>query len=147
MQNIERLLEGVNDTILISSERISKKEVEQLEDKDSEKLNEIKNYQSLWRAVITQALMDAGNNCKKPEYKKIKAEAISWLSGYSDGFEQVCIMADLPADYVKQKAKEAIKRGCKWRNETGFSEIRKKLKTKRLKDFNSGTLQTSSLVA
>lgn len=72
---------------------------------------------ALWRAVIMQALIDAGNNFKRPEYKSYKAHAISWLSGGSDDFLEVCSLADLEPDYVKKMAKEAISRSCKWRKD------------------------------
>lgn len=75
-------------------------------------------YRALWRAVLTQALMDAGSNSGKAEFKKEKARAISWLNGDSDDFNEVCTMAGLEPSYVKRKAKEAIKNGCKWRLET-----------------------------
>jgi hypothetical protein len=74
-------------------------------------------YRALWRAVITQALMDAGSNSKKIEFRKEKARAISWLNGDSEDFSDVCALAGLDAGYVKKKAKEAIKNGCKWREE------------------------------
>ncbi len=70
---------------------------------------------SLWRAVITQALMDAGSNSAKMELRKEKARAIAWLSGVSEEFDLVCHLANLPPHYVRKKAKEAMARGCKWR--------------------------------
>jgi len=117
MQNIEWLLNGVNDLLFVSSDRISKTEATHIQGENIKQENDIASYQALWRAVITQALMDAGNNFKNPENKNVKAHAVSWLSGYSDDFQQVCIMADMNPNYVKQKAVEAIKRGCKWRKE------------------------------
>lgn len=65
---------------------------------------------------------------KKSEYKAIKAHAISWLCGDSDDSQQVCLMANLEADFVKQKAKEAIKRNCIWRKSNNvFIKKNKKL--------------------
>ena len=97
-------------------------------------------HTALWKAVITQALMDAGSNSKKPAMKKAKAQAISWLNGNSDDFAEVCIMAGLDPQNVKEKAKEAIKRGCKWRVEPGLgkkSQQNKKtnIKANQAKDF------------
>lgn len=74
-------------------------------------------HTAMWRAVITQALMDAGNNSKKLEMRKEKARAIAWLNGDGDDFKEVCIMAGLDPQHVKNKAYEAIKNGCKWRVE------------------------------
>jgi hypothetical protein len=101
----------------VSSSRISSKQVERgfLDNQDGEHLC---GYRALWRAVITQALMDAGSNSNKIEFKKEKARAISWLNGDSEDFIEVCEMAGLEPCYVKKKAKEAIKNGCKWREET-----------------------------
>ncbi len=94
---------------------------------NSENNSSIKGDISLWRAVITQALMDAGSNSKKMEMRKAKAEAISWLSGSCDDFETVCSYAHLNPDYVKTKAKYAIARGCVWRelNPNSFIKNRK----------------------
>lgn len=76
-----------------------------------------KGEQALWRAVITQALMDAGSNSNKTELKYEKAQAIAWLSGRSSDFHEVCALAGLEPSYVKRKAREAIERGCIWREE------------------------------
>jgi hypothetical protein len=111
-------IEGIfEDNLNLTSDRISLEEFEALKpQKEEGESQENLAYKALWRAVITQALMDAGNNFKKPEYKSIKAHAISWLNSDSDDFNQVCIMADLNPEYVKQKAKEAINRNCVWRS-------------------------------
>ena len=100
----------------ISSSRITSKEMEYsiLPEQEGD---DFCSYRAMWRGVITQALMDAGSNSAKIEMKKEKARAISWLSGLSDDFEEVCDLAGLSPDYVKKKAKEAIANGCKWRVE------------------------------
>ncbi|MGB1540003.1 MAG: hypothetical protein ACPG80_03500 [Rickettsiales bacterium] len=77
--------------------------------------NPVKGEMALWKAVITQALMDAGSESKKPEAQHEKARAIRWLLGYSEDFITVCLNAGLDPDYVYQNAKAAIKRGCAWR--------------------------------
>ena len=77
-------------------------------------------YVSLWRAVILQALQDAGSNSKKPEFKKNKARAISWLTIESDDLKEVCEMAELPVKYVMKSSAKAIKNNCKWRRDAGF---------------------------
>lgn len=106
-----------NDFVeLLASERMSRKDASssQLEDQGAEHMC---GYRGLWSAVITQALMDAGSNSKKPEMKSAKAKAISWLNGDSEDFTEVCIMAGFEPDYVRKKAREAIANGCKWREE------------------------------
>lgn len=73
---------------------------------------------SLWKAVITQALMDVGSNSKKKEFTKAKAEAQIWLLQDNDDFREVCHLADMDPDDVRQKAIIAIQNGCKWRKES-----------------------------
>jgi hypothetical protein len=100
----------------ISSSRISTKEMygSFLSDQEGEQKC---GYRALWSAVITQALMDAGSNSNKLEFKKEKARAISWLNGNSEDFIEVCEMAGLDSNYVRYEAIKAIKNGCKWRKE------------------------------
>lgn len=92
---------------------------------------ETKHYESLriqamWRSVITQALIDAANTSKKKCNKINKIRAIQWLRGDSEDFHTICALADMDADYVKAKVKDAMQRGCKWRkdkNRTGPIDI------------------------
>lgn len=77
---------------------------------------DILGIQALWRAVITQALMDASSNSSKVIDKVERARARAWFSKSNPDFLTVCAYADLDPSYVLQKAKEAIKRGCKWRS-------------------------------
>ncbi len=72
---------------------------------------------ALWRAVITQALMDAGSQSSKREMKQDRAQAIAWLAGTSDDFKEICARAELDPDYVRVKAQDAVRRGCAWRRE------------------------------
>lgn len=72
---------------------------------------------AMWKAVITQALMDAGNKSAKMEAKQEKRHAIEWLLSNSDDFIIVCLNANLDPSYVRQKARCAVKRGCIWRKE------------------------------
>lgn len=74
----------------------------------------------LWRAVITQALMDASSNSQKSENLRHKHEALQWLKGDTDDFLTVCEHAGLDPDYVREQAALAIKRGCSWRLPAGL---------------------------
>lgn len=78
---------------------------------------------ALWRAVITQALMDAGSTSGKAQMRYDRAQAIAWLSGTTDDFHEVCTRAHLHPDYVRKKAKEAIHRGCGWRKGMKFRTL------------------------
>lgn len=92
-----------------------------------EKLNGIR---SMWRAVITQALMDAASNSKKRENLKAKREAKNWLLGESEDFLDICCLADLNPDYVKKKARLALARNCVWRNDRKKKVLEEKKSTK-----------------
>ena len=83
----------------------------------------IKGEQALWRAVIVQALMDAGSNSAKMEAKYERSQAICWLSTYSEDFKVVCDFAGFPADYVRTNSLKAMARGCKWRAESLRKEM------------------------
>lgn len=73
--------------------------------------------QALWRAVITQALMDAGSKSTKREAKFHRAQAIAWFSKRNPDFQLVCALAGLEVDYVFEKAHKAIRQDCKWRKD------------------------------
>jgi hypothetical protein len=74
---------------------------------------------SLWRAVITQALMDAATASRKAEARRIRADAIDWLLSPSDDFDNVCDNAGLDPDYVRARAASALERNCAWRLPAG----------------------------
>lgn len=71
--------------------------------------------QALWRAVITQALMDAGSTSTRLEAKVARAQAIAWFTRRNRDLQTVCSLAGLDVEYVLGKAKEALKRRCEWR--------------------------------
>jgi hypothetical protein len=73
----------------------------------------------LWRAVITQALMDAASQSKKPEAKRSRRDALNWLLSNTRDFEAVCDNAGFDPGYVRRRAKEALLRGCEWRLPNG----------------------------
>lgn len=74
---------------------------------------------SLWKAVITQALMDAASSSNKSEAGKAKRDAIAWLLSDSPDFEYVCDNAGLDPSYVRTKVREALARECRWRLPAG----------------------------
>lgn len=73
----------------------------------------------LWRAVITQALMDAASNSRKSDAMRSRKDALSWLLGNTPDFEVVCDNAGLDPDYVRTKARAALMRGFVWRLPVG----------------------------
>lgn len=92
------------------------------QDMDSETFDPVRAETALWRAVITQALMDAGSESRKPEAAQEKRQAIRWLLGNSEDFITVCLNADLDPSHIRSKALAAIERGCVWRQ--GMAEKR-----------------------
>ena len=84
---------------------------------DIDPYNSATGERALWRAVIVQALMDAGSDSKKKEMQYEKRQAIAWLTGYSRDFCDVCYRAGLEPNYVREKAIDAMKKGCRWRRE------------------------------
>lgn len=74
---------------------------------------------SLWRAVITQALMDAATASAKPDARRVRSDAVQWLLGNSEDFEYVCDNAGLDPDYVRSRARVALQRNCTWRLPVG----------------------------
>ena len=73
----------------------------------------------LWRAVITQALMDAASRSRKSEAKRSRNDAFNWLLSDSPDFESVCDNAGLDPDYVRTRARQALHRGFEWRLPAG----------------------------
>ena len=73
----------------------------------------------LWKAVITQALMDAASKSQKAEAKRSKREALEWLTGDSSDFEVVCDHAGLDPSYVRTQIAGALMRDCSWRLPAG----------------------------
>lgn len=73
----------------------------------------------LWRAVITQALMDAATGSNKAEARRLRQDALNWLLSPSDDFDAVCDNAGLDPDYVRTRAAQAVERNCTWRLPAG----------------------------
>ncbi len=75
--------------------------------------------QSIWRAVITQALMDAASQSRKSEARRSRSDALNWLLSDSRDFEVVCDNAGFDPGYIRRRAREALARGCEWRLPNG----------------------------
>tara|TARA_R110000803_G_scaffold80261_5_gene146059 strand:- start:5514 stop:5810 length:297 start_codon:yes stop_codon:yes gene_type:complete len=59
----------------------------------------------MWRAVIDQAIEDMINKDKGREARMTRLRARIWLQDAGEDFEQVCYLAQLPADIVQSKIK------------------------------------------
>jgi hypothetical protein len=58
-------------------------------------------WQALWRAVISQQIMDAKSLSHKPEQQQRKKEAMDWLFHNDSDFTMVCDLAGWEPDYVR----------------------------------------------
>ncbi len=72
---------------------------------------------SLYRGVVMQALIDCYTLSKRTEDQNARLDAFSWFSLQNDDFLTVCSYADMDPNYVLRKAKEAIAKGCAWRQD------------------------------
>lgn len=62
----------------------------------------------LYKAVITQAIIDVSNISNTPSSKKNELEAKNWLFGNSTHFRDVCNKAELLPEKVIEMARDAI---------------------------------------
>lgn len=83
-----------------------------------------------WTGVLTQALLDASSKSRKPENLKAKREALAWIRGYSEDFQQVCDMAQMDPELTHRKMIKALENDCVWRLPSGLgwrSKLRQQL--------------------
>jgi hypothetical protein len=64
---------------------------------------------SLYKAVITQAIIDSTNTSDDRVAKNIEMEAKGWLFGNSADFREICYRAEIEPSFVVKIAKDAIK--------------------------------------
>ncbi len=62
---------------------------------------ETEHRHALWRAVISQQIMDAKNISLKPEKQALKKQAMDWLFYNESDFTMVCDLAGWEPDYVR----------------------------------------------
>ncbi len=63
---------------------------------------------TLFKAMITQAIIDVTNISQSKESKKIEKEAKDWIFGGGEFFQEICYLAGMEPDYIIKLAKEAI---------------------------------------
>lgn len=73
------------------------------------------SYRSVWRATITQAVIDATSKSSKTADIVERNAVLSWFSLNSSGFLTVCALADLNPEFVLERIKLAIKHPEKWK--------------------------------
>lgn len=74
----------------------------------------LKEYNSspeiiLYKAMITQALIDATNISDLPKARAIEKDAKKWIFGNGDYFQKICHIAEIEPSFVIKITKEAIK--------------------------------------
>jgi hypothetical protein len=67
------------------------------------------NEVSLYKAIITQAIIDATNTSDERAAKDIEVDAKGWLFGNSPYFQEICYRAEIEPSFVVKIAKDAIK--------------------------------------
>lgn len=77
---------------------------------------------ALWKAVITQALMDAQSRSSKAEDQYHKHEARRWLTSNGKDFRMVCLLAGEDPDYIRGCVKKVLASPRPWRAEAGFGQ-------------------------
>lgn len=82
------------------------------------------NEKTLWRSVVTQAIVDATTIPRNTKMRIEKDQAINWLLSDKKDFCLVCEMADLNPQLVMHFAKEII-------DKSELSLRRKKLQRRR----------------
>lgn len=69
----------------------------------------------LYKAILTQAMIDASNVSDSPEAKKNEIEAKTWIFGNSSYFQEICYNAEISPSFMIKITKEAIKLNAKKR--------------------------------
>lgn len=93
--------------------------------------------QSLWVAIITQAMMDALSRAGSAEAAYHRGEAIHWLTTPSKDFNEVCLNAGFEPDYIRRMAKKTLEKKRLWRAPAGKGKRyqERKLYRKRMKKW------------
>lgn len=79
---------------------------------------------AVWRAVLTQALVDARSNMQNTEAKIEKARARSWLLNGGNDFNTVCELAGLNPEYVRRRVRNILEHRAELHTVTGRRRLR-----------------------
>jgi hypothetical protein len=63
---------------------------------------------ALARAIILQAIVDASNTASSSHAQQCAGEALEWIFEENDHFKEICVSADLEADFVRSIALKMI---------------------------------------
>ena len=67
--------------------------------------------QKLFRAILTLALEDVLSNSQGRHESVVKAEAHDWFINDSEDYKNVCYMAGLDSDWVRERYVKALENG------------------------------------
>jgi hypothetical protein len=67
--------------------------------------------QKLFRAILTLALEDVLSNSQGRHESVVKAEAHDWFVNDSEDYKNVCYMAGLDSDWVRERYVKALENG------------------------------------
>lgn len=67
--------------------------------------------QKLFRAILTLALEDVLSNSQGRHESVVKAEAHDWFVNDSEDYKNVCYMAGLDSDWVRERYVKALEKG------------------------------------
>ncbi len=73
--------------------------------------NPVPSEQKLFRAIITLALEDVLSNSQGRHESVVKAEAHDWLMSDSEDYRNVCSIAGLDPDWVRERYTKALDNG------------------------------------
>ena len=73
--------------------------------------NPVPSEQKLFRAIITLALEDVLSNSQGRHESVVKAEAHDWFMSDSEDYKNVCYIAGLESDWVRERYVKALDNG------------------------------------
>ena len=73
--------------------------------------NPVPSEQKLFRAIITLALEDVLSNSQGRHESVVKAEAHDWFMSDSEDYKNVCSIAGLDPDWVRERYNKALDNG------------------------------------
>ena len=73
--------------------------------------NPVPSEQKLFRAIITLALEDVLSNSQGRHESVVKAEAHDWFMSDSEDYKNVCSIAGLDSDWVRERYVKALDNG------------------------------------
>ena len=73
--------------------------------------NPVPSEQKLFRAIITLALEDVLSNSQGRHESVVKAEAHDWFMSDSEDYKNVCYIAGLDSDWVRERYVKALDGG------------------------------------